>query len=341
MKYITPEDQYDQRRNTHPAQRQIHIEPVSSPLYVVTANFNPLRYFSRQRLQFSFEKHCVDSGAIPITVELALRDRHHEVTHFSNPRHVQLRGRSELWYKENLFNIGMKRCPPDAEYIAFVDGDFLFTRSDWATETIHMLQHHPAVQMFSTLSYETHDHRVHNRLDGFAYRHVNRMTPGLTASYAHQGAVGGAWAFRRSALEKLGTSISGAPFLDKCILGSGDWHMAFGLAMREDQHPEERFGTLTNYTKAIRSWRTQARVLNGDIGYVDCHAIHFWHGPLAQRGYATRPQVLIKNNYDPETDVRYDENGVLQLTGNKPQFRDAIRAYFKSRNEDQLAIETV
>jgi hypothetical protein len=72
---------------------------------------------------------------------------------------------------------------------------------------------------------------------------------------------------------------------------------------------------------------------------VECHAIHFWHGPMDKRGYLTRPKILIDNLYSPALDVRYDENGLLQLTGNKPKFRDQIRQYFKSRNEDQLAVE--
>lgn len=337
MKYINPADHYAQRRIVHPSQRQLHVEPVSSPLYVITAVFNPNRYASRYKLYQAFEKHCEDSGAIPYTVELALRDRHHEITDHNNPRHIQIRGRSEVWYKENLYNLALRFIPHDAEYIAFIDADFLFTRSDWATETVHMLQHHPVVQMFSVLSYETHDHRVHNKLNGFAYTHCNGGK--IPRHYGHRGAVGGAWAFRRTALEKLGTTSAGAPLLDKCILGSGDWHMAFGLAMRDDAHPEHKFSELTNYLKAIRQWQKQAHVLNGDIGYVEGHAIHFWHGPMAARGYMTRPAILLKNHYDPELDVKYDENGVIQLTGNKPAFRDDIRAYFKSRNEDQLAIE--
>lgn len=337
MKFIKPADHYAQRRIVHPAHRQIHTQPVSAPLYVVMPIFNPLRYLSRQALATAFEKHCQDAGAIPVVIELALRDRHHEVTCHENTFHIQLRGRSEVWYKENLNNIAMRFLPQDAEYIAFVDGDFLFTRSDWATETVHMLQHYQAVQMFSTLSYETHDHQVHNRLRGFVYMHLNQHK--IPQHYGHKGAVGGAWAFRRSALALLGTTTAGAPFLDKCILGSGDWHMAFGLAMRDDHHPEHKFHQLKNYLKAIRAWQERAKVLNGNIGYVDCHAIHFWHGPMASRGYMTRPQILINNLYDPETDIRYDENGVIQLNDNKPKFRDEIRLYFKSRNEDQLAVE--
>ena len=339
MKYIKPEDHFKEIAGylVPPAHRQIQTTPVSSPLYVVSAIFNPLRFTARQWHQMAFEQHCLDAGAIPYVIELALRDRHHEVTSYTNPRHVQLRGRSELWYKENLQNVALRYLPQDAEYVAFVDGDFHFTRSDWATETVHMLQHHPAVQMFHTLSYETHDHRVHNRMDGFAYLHCNGHR--VPRSYGHKGAVGGAWAFRRSALAQLGTSNAGAPFLDKCVLGSGDWHMAFGLAMRDDAHPEHRFTELTDYLRVIREWQEQARVLKGDIGYVECHAIHFWHGPMDKRGYFTRPKILIDNLFSPATDVRYDENGVLQLTGNKPQFRDQVRQYFKSRNENQLAVE--
>ena len=41
------------------------------------------------------------------------------------------------------------------------------------------------------------------------------------------GATGGAWAFRRSALEAVGG------LLDICILGHGDWSIAFGLVCQD------------------------------------------------------------------------------------------------------------
>lgn len=336
MNYITPADHYAQRLTVDPAHRQLHVEPVSSPLYVVIAMFNPLRFASRYRLYHQFEKHCLDAGAIPYTVELALRDRHHEVTRFDNPRHIQVRGRSEMWYKENLQNIGVRFLPRDYEYVLFCDADFFFTRSDWATETVQMLQHHPVVQPFHTLSYEDYNHRVHNRMDGFAY--LNATGGNLPRSYGHKGAVGGALAFRRSALSQLGSGSSGGPLLDKCILGSGDWHMMFALTMREDYHPELRLAGLGEYVNEINRWRENAKVLKGDVGYVECHAIHHWHGPMARRGYTTRPQILTDNAYNPLTDVRYDEDGILQLAGNKPKFRDDIRLYFKQRNEDSTSL---
>ncbi len=296
---------------------------------MITTIFNPQRYLSRYKHWLAFEKHVTDSGAVPYTVEIALRDRHHQVTKPDNPQHVQLRVESELWYKENASNVGLSWLPEDWEYVAFVDADFLFTRPDWATETVHQLQHFDAVQMFSGLTYLTADQRTHNKMDGFAYLHWHQG-PALPREYGHRGAVGGAWAFRRSALEKLGG------LLDVCILGSGDWHMAFALAMRDDVHPEMKFDSIPQYVKAIQDWREKARDLRGNVGYVQGHAIHHWHGPLAKRGYATRWRILTDNHFDPYLDLGRDWQGLLSLTKHKPQLRDDIRRYFESRNEDSI-----
>ncbi len=343
MKYITPEAHHAERRAVHPSHRQLHVEPVSAPLYVVTVIFNQNRYASRYRLFHGFEKHCEDSGAILYTVEIALRDRHHEVTQFGNPRHVQLRTESELWFKENGGNVGLSWLPHDFEYVAFVDADFLFTRADWVTETVHMLQHYDAVQMYKSLTYLTSDFAPHNQIASFAYLNsqgaeadtwalgdCDSIAMRLGKRKSYQGAVGGAWAFRRSAIEKLGG------LLDVCILGSADWHMAFALAGRDDVHPEMKFDSIPQYVKAIHDWRERAQDLRGNIGFVDSHAVHHWHGPLRNRGYSTRWQILTQNNFDPYLDLSRDWQGLLNLTKHKPRLRDDIRRYFRARNEDSI-----
>ncbi len=331
MRYIEPAKHFEQRLDIHPSQHQLHTQPVSKPLYIVTVIFNPQRYASRQRLYYGFEKHCEDSGAIPYTVEIALRDRHHEVTRHDNPRHVQLRVESELWYKENGGNVALSWLPHDWENVAFVDADFLFTRPDWVAETNHMLEHYDAVQMFSNLTYLSSNNQPHNQMSGFAYLHCKGAA--VPRAYGHRGAVGGAWAFRRSALEKLGG------LLDVCILGSGDWHMAFALAMRDDVHPEMKFESIPQYVKAIQDWRERARDLRGNIGYVDANAIHYWHGPLVNRGYNTRWKILTDNDFDPYLDLGRDWQGLLRLTKHKPRLRDDIRRYFRQRSEDTLSVE--
>lgn len=331
MKQITPEQDHAERTSLDPAHRQIHVQPVSAPLYVVCAMFNPLRYWSRYKLYHRFRKHCADAGAILLTVELALRDRHFEVTTHDNPFDVQLRGQSEIWYKENLQDVGLSCLPQNAEYVAFVDGDFHFTRADWATETVHMLQHYEAVQMFSHVTNETHDHRPLGTNIGFAYAFCQNHE--LKPGYTRFGSPGGAWAFRRNALRKLGG------MLDTCILGSGDYHMAVGLCMLEDKHQDwVHQPAMPEYFRSIRAWQDRAAVLKGNVGFVEAHAIHGWHGPMAKRGYISRGGILARHGYDPRVDVLYDENGVLQLVENKPKLRDEIRGYFRQRNEDEIAL---
>lgn len=344
MRYQTPTTHFASREQTHPSQRAIHTTPISAKLHVVTAIFNPLRFYSRQKLWHGFEKHVLDSGGVLWPIEVALRDRHHEVTRHDDPHHIQLRVESELWYKENASNVALSWLPEDWEYVLFCDADFLFTRPDWVNETLHMLQHYDAVQPYSNLTYLTSDFQVHNQIKSFAYLHcqgeeADTQTPmcgdGSIANFvgrrrSYQGAVGGAWAFRRSALEKLGG------LLDICILGSGDWHMAFALAGRDDVHPEMKFDSIPQYVKAIQDWRERAQDLRGNIGYVDCNAIHHWHGPLRNRGYATRWQILTKNKFDPYLDLSRDWQGLLRLTKHKPLLRDDIRRYFRSRNEDSI-----
>ncbi len=52
---------------------------------MVTVVSNPLRYYARYKLYQAFAKMVEEAGGILYTVELALRDRHFEVTDPQNP----------------------------------------------------------------------------------------------------------------------------------------------------------------------------------------------------------------------------------------------------------------
>ena len=111
--------------------------------------------------------------------------------------------------------------------------------------------------------------------------------------------------------------------------------MAFGLAEKPNTHPETR---LSGLGLSIRAWQRRAASLKRNIGYVEQHAIHHFHGSKSRRGYGDRWRILVDHAFDPHADLSRDWQGLWQLTPDKPGLRDAIRNYFASRNEDDLSL---
>lgn len=322
-------------------------------LDVASCYSNPFRWRARRELANDFRRHMAQSPNVRLhMIELAYGDRPFEVTSAENPNDIQLRTNSELFHKENLLNLAVQHFPPGWEHGAAIDADFHFTRHDWALEAVHQLQHHEWVQLFSSytdISGETlgTGHRPISTNNGFAFNYIEngcKLPHGFSdggwataGMYDHHtkdprgrkvGATGGAWAFRRRAFDGTGG------LLDRCILGHGDWFMAFGLV--GETAPDMRIGGYTReYREYIRAWQRRAvESCKRNIGYVDCHATHGFHGPKGRRGYSSRDAILVEHEYSPLTDVYPDWQGVLQLTSSKWNLRDAVRRYFLSRSED-------
>jgi hypothetical protein len=317
-------------------------------LHVAAAYSNPFRWRTRRALANDFRRHLAASANVALHFgELAYGDRPHEVTG-DHPNDVQLRGTHELFHKENLLNAVVRTFPADWRYGAVVDADFHFTRHDWALEAIQQLQHHDFVQLFSAYSCLSDRHAIVSTMPSFAASFARAggalrewqggwCAPAYSSGRAGAkalpaiGATGGAWAFRREAFDAVGG------LLETCILGSGDWFMAFGLAGEpagSDVMLKGRPYT-RGYFDSVRHWQARAAsAIRGNIGVVDCLAIHHWHGPMGRRGYGTRDQILVDHAFDPTVDVFRDWQGLLQLTPAKPRLRDAVRRYFLSRSED-------
>lgn len=330
----------------HPAHALPGVHPFPDRLHLLTVLSNPLRWRSRYLNYWRFAKHVEDAGAILYTCELQQGDRHFEVTEAGNPRHLQLRTRDELWHKENMINLLAQRLPLDVKYFGWCDADLIFTRPDWAQETLHQLQHYDAVQMFSGYSDLTADHRPWRMMPSFMYNALNggdkkgwRGNDPVLAATDYHGvytpgdgkgtiqATGGAWAYRTRVFAKLGG------LLDTCILGSADWHMALGL-MGMIRASAETKRCSRPYIDSLLRWQERAAVLKANVGYVETHAYHLWHGSKVKRFYGDRWAILKDHHFDPLTDIHRDHQGLWALAGNKPKLRDAIRGYFRSRDED-------
>lgn len=266
---------------------------------------------------------------------------------------VQLRTDCEMWHKENILNRVISTFPHNWKYGAIVDGDFTFTRHDLALEAIHLLQHYDFVQLFSSYAdlsaqqapwrlqrsfawnYQ-HQQEFRDILEGKSKRKLDmqyggrmlmRKPEGAFPFGAPPGATGGAWAFRRSAFDAVGG------LLDVCVLGSADWHMAFGLVQATNVATEMKRCTKP-YVQAVLAWQEKAAKLQRNIGCVECHAIHHFHGSKRQRAYGERWSILQNHDYNPVTDLARDWQGIWRWNGNKPRLRDDVRRYFMDRNED-------
>jgi hypothetical protein len=311
------------------------IKRHPSKLHVISVNFNPLRFQSRNNLFRDFEKHAnQDNKDTEFWVaELALGNRPFEVTEACNPKHLQLRTTHELWHKERLINLAVSRLPPDWEYVAWVDADLTFLNHDWAHETIQQLQHYQIVQLFTHAMDVGPSGEPIEQFEGFAHSHVLRRP--LRKMNGPKGAYGGkyfhpgyGWAYRRSAWDTLGG------LLDVNIVGGGDHQMAYGLIGRVDETIPH--GSTWHYSRCVKNWARNAALLQQDIGAVPGTVVHHYHGPKSSRGYHNRWRILTDSKFDPLTDLKNDWQGALALAGNKIRLRDDLRAYFRQRNEDAI-----
>jgi hypothetical protein len=357
-----PVEHYRSHPDVHQPFREFSEEEI---LHVATCYSNPFRWRSRRELANDFRRHMDQSPNVRLHFgELAYGQRPFEVTDPHQPIHldVQLRTTCELFHKENILNRVIQTFPSDWKYGAWIDADFHFNRHDWALEAIHQLQHYDFVQLFSSyadLSGETYGtgHLPLRINTSFAFNYIQNgyklpegftnggwRAPGSSPDEYYEamagvqpgkqrgvGATGGAWAFRRKAFDTVGG------LLDKCILGHGDWFMSFGLVGEEapDMHVD---GYSPDYRATIHAWQQNASKLKKNIGYIDCFATHHFHGSKSRRGYSNRDTILVAYKFAPTTDLKPDWQGIYQLTPDKPALRDAIRAYFLSRSEDNFEL---
>ncbi len=300
----------------------------SPRLNVIAVVSNPVGFHSRYRLFKEFQAYMATQDINLVVVELAFAGRDFVCTEAGNPNHVQVRGHSELWHKENLLNLGFQALPEDWKYAAWIDGDITFLNPHWVHDTLQALQHHKVVQMFhhaADLGPRGELMQMHTSF-GYLYNSGAPMTPRKGYSFPHPGF---AWALTREAFESVGRLV------DWAVLGAGDHHMAWALIGKaQDALPG---GLHPNYVNRLMTWQSRAEhFIKRDLGYVPGTITHHFHGKKKDRRYVERWQVLVKNNYDPDRDLKFNHWGVLELDGRNNGLRDGIRAYFRSRNEDSI-----
>lgn len=360
------------RLHTHPHHRDPEFDAralagAARGLWVVTAISNPVRFKTRYALYRKFRDHVTRQLGLPlVTVEAAYGDdRDHQVCDAPSGGDgeevvvqgrtpggvrtidVRVRNRSQVWLKENLWNVGARALPHDCKYVLFCDADVEFTNRHVATEIVHALQEYRVVQPFETVADLGPDGQIMDVHRSFGWCHANGwewkpQSDGRGGYYCRKPkdagpeGFGNAWhpgyaiAFRRGVLDRLG-------LLETGVLGAGDMHAMAALVGKAHLSYPPRIHK--NYKKQVLAWQTRAaEVVDGELGFVPGTLLHHFHGSKADRKYVSRWTILVEHQFDPEADVYRNAQGVMELEDRRPGLRDAIKAYFRQRNEDGVGM---
>ena len=306
---------------------------MNSVLYVIGVVSNPAEYNSRIRLYKEFKARMEQTrNVVLITVELAYNKKAFAVTNKNNEHDIQLRTGDEgmLWVKESLINIGVrnvKKLYPDAEYIAWVDGDIEFMDDDWAEKTIEALKKYDVVQPW-TISTDLGSRNQHlKKQHSFCYVLNNKNVPILEGNSNKIYHPGYAWAMR------LDTFINIGGLLDISPIGTGDHHMAWAFMGQMYKGVAE--GTCPVYIQKCLDFKLLCdKYIGKNVGYVHGNIRHHWHGNKGDRNYQQRWNILPDSGFDFTKDLRRNADGVLVLSGNNEKLANMLKGYFHNRKED-------
>ncbi len=330
----------------------------ASDLHVVAVINNPRRWKSRIRLLREFIPHMLDGGVSLTLVDHAFGERDHAFAKgdpfLDHVNHVQVRGGAdqELWIKEALQKAGIRTFPENWKYLALIDADIAFQRSDWAMETLHMLQHHQVGQPWShaidlgpdrtplmnewgnvidrsfSAAYAAGEAHVPDEGYGYGQARSRALLAAAPAAKSPSKGqhYGFAWAFRREAWDGIG----GLP--DWLVTGSADYHSAMAFAggrFRSDAYLS------AGCTRRLDEFACRCdRFVRQDIGVVTGLIHHGFHGTKPKRNYMTRKDILAESRFDPDLHLTYDWQGIPSLAGDNRVLRDGLRRMNTLRDED-------
>jgi hypothetical protein len=287
------------------------IQPGAVPppdLAVITSFYNPCGYRRPLENWQLFNRYMAAQGVALFTIELSF-DGEYQLP--AGERMVRVRSDAVLWHKERCLNVLAAQIPEEYRYIAWIDCDFFFEKSDWHRQLVATLRRFKVAQLFSEYSHTDQLGRI------------EFTRPGCAATRTISNPPGAAWGARRELFDEFG-------LYDRLLTGGGDCIAAAGF-MGDFTHPflaRQRMVT----AHALPWMAKVAKWTGGSVGYVNTAAFHRWHGDRANRGYVIREALL--DHFDPAKDIRANNDGCWEWATDKPDLHQGFREYFLARKED-------
>jgi hypothetical protein len=306
---------------------------MASDLWAITSYFNPCRYKTKRDNFDIFMAGMKRANVNLLVVELAFDDEEFELPESEGT--LRLRGSGVMWQKERLLNVAAAKLPASCTKVAWLDCDLIFEDPNWFERTSEALDRFMVVQPFDVavrlprgVQYDDGDGEFYT-----SYGRIFHQRPALarTGEFVHHGHTGFAWAARRELFDECG-------LYDACLTGSGDHLMshAFAAGMRHSPCMPRIIGRQQeHYIRHFLAWGTKARdLVAGKLGAVPGKLLHLWHGDLVNRRYGEMNQQFKTFDFNPDRDMRYDENGLWEWNEAPEHLRQWASDFFWLRRED-------
>ncbi len=312
-----------------------YTSAIKPDMAVCIVFFSPVGF---QRPIDNFVSVCEDMlrARFPTFVlELLRPGQASQATHRLNPQgsdkdflHITtIESDSVLFAKENLQNLLARRVPRTFQKLCFIDADIYFDTADWYQRCSSGLDVYDVLQPFEHAKWLNKDNNTNNAPSKLATAKILAKHAEPRFDLTHPGF---AWAFKRSAFEKIGGYYEGH------FAGGGDIAFATALVGK----PLDAFlpPTLAIDAAPMRtpSWDMYARNVKAtqlQIGYLpEITALHMYHGPYFERKYGLRCNFLPQRDTSGEYPVRRRGDGLLEWAD--PAHSKKMEDYFKSRRED-------
>jgi len=318
--------------------------------WAITVFFNPAEYKNKLENYKKFRDSLKKQGLKILVVELAFENRQFELIKNDADILIQIRtnGNNVLWQKEALLNIGLKNLPEECDKFCWLDCDIIFEDDDWIKKASKLLDKYDTVQLFSHIVMLKKDEPIlpkginkSNRLfECDNYYSKKRVLQGTVYSTLLSNSAlrrpfskpGGAWASRKSIIEKFG-------FYDRTILGGGDCLMLAGLysGVLGNKNTKEQYMKsllpVKNFSDYNSWYKKSSEIIRGNVYYLNGFIFHLWHGERKNRFYEARQIILKEYDFDHVKDIEKDENGVWKWASNKKMLHEVVKKYFFMRNE--------
>src|SRR3989339_7040 len=316
----------------------IFEEILTGAFWGITVFFNPTGYKNKIENYRRFRESSKKQGLNLLCVELAFGGKNFEVSKEDADILVQLRGGDILWQKERLLNIGLERLPKDCDKIAWLDCDIIFENDNWLKETSQLLKKYVIIQPFSfcvrlpesgfikDFSSLPFGNKENQKSCGSAYVISNPEIRKKIPEYLEYGHPGFAWAARKKVFDELN-------FYDKNILGFSDNMMVYAFYGIETK--KNWISCSAALEKDLRKWVWSARrMVKGSVFFVQGNIFHLWHGNHADRRYGRIDNLIKEYDFDPDKDIKLNENKVWVWATDKKELHKKIKDYFFDRMEE-------